>query len=60
MRRHRSFLLRCWNLGSQDERIEIEHVQSGTKTLAHSVADAVAWICAHDHEGTTSQREEDG
>lgn len=59
MRRHSSFLLRCWELGSQDERIEIKHVQSGTKTLARSVAAAVEWICAHDHTTATPQREEE-
>lgn len=47
-RRHSSFLLRCWDLGSTDERIEIEHVQSGTKMLARSVAAAIEWICASD------------
>lgn len=46
-RRHSSFLLRCWDLGSNDEeRIEIEHIQSGSKVLVRSVADATAWICA--------------
>lgn len=47
-RRHSSFLLRCWDLGGDDERIEIEHVQTGTKTLARSVGAAVEWICASD------------
>lgn len=46
-RRHTSFLLRCWDLGSDSERIEIEHVQSGTKVLAKSVGSAIEWICAH-------------
>ena len=47
MRRHNSFLLRCWDIGSEGkERIEIEHIQSGTKTLAKSVMDAVTWICS--------------
>lgn len=48
MRRHNSFLLRCWDLGSDSERIEIEHIQSGMKSLVKSVAAAVEWICAHD------------
>lgn len=48
MRRHNSFLLRCWDLGSEgEERIEIEHIQSGAKVLARSVADATEWICQH-------------
>jgi len=46
-RRHASFLVRCWDLGSDGERIEVEHIQSGTKTLARSVQDAVAWICSY-------------
>ena len=45
--RHSSFLLRCWDLGSESERIEIEHIQSGAKSLAKSVGAAVEWICGH-------------
>lgn len=48
MRRPNTFLLRCWQLGSQEERIQIEHVQSGTTTLVRSLAAALEWICAHD------------
>ncbi|HUG15263.1 MAG TPA: hypothetical protein VMM78_09615 [Thermomicrobiales bacterium] len=39
-----SFVVRCWHLGSRDERIEIEHVQSGRKQLARSTAEALDWI----------------
>lgn len=39
-----SFVVRCWQLGSRNERIEIEHVQSGRKRLAHSTAEAIDWI----------------
>ncbi len=46
-RQHASFLLRCWFLGSDSERIEIVHVQSGTKVLTRSVGSAIEWICAH-------------
>lgn len=46
-RRHSSFLLRCWDLGSDGERIEAEHIQSGRKLLATSVAAATEWIRAH-------------
>lgn len=53
-RRHSSFLVRCWNPGSDDEeRIEIEHIQSGAKTLARSVADATEWIRAQCGERST-------
>ncbi|CAN5594856.1 hypothetical protein BH24CHL1_BH24CHL1_04430 [soil metagenome] len=55
MRRHSSFLLRCWEMGGESERIEVEHIQSGTKVLAKSVADAVEWICARD--GTAAPQE---
>ena len=55
MRRHSSFLLRCWELGSGGEWIEIEHIQSGTKVLARSVADAVEWIC---EQGDTAAQQE--
>ncbi len=57
MHRHSSFLLRCWNLGSQDERIEIKHVQSGTKTLVRSVPAVVEWICGRDTRCVTQQGE---
>lgn len=61
-RRHVSFLLRCWNLGSGEERIEIEHIQSGRRMLATSVAAATEWICAHGDDVATHQedKEEDG
>ncbi len=63
MRRHSSFLLRCWDIGSDSERIEIEHIQSGRKTLATSIAAAVEWLCAHsgevaDQPNATSRRNE--
>lgn len=45
-RRHNSFLVRCWDLDSDTQRIEIEHIQSGRKVLAKSAAAAVEWICA--------------
>lgn len=44
----RSFLVRCWELADGDQRVEIEHIQSGKRTVATSVASAVAWICASD------------
>jgi hypothetical protein len=54
VRRHSSFLLRCWDLGRDgEERIEIEHIQSGTKAVARSVEAAVSWICEHGDEALT-------
>lgn len=56
MRRHSSFLLRCWEIGRDgEERIEIEHIQSGAKVLTRSVEAAVSWICAHGDEASTKQ-----
>lgn len=46
VRQHVSFLLRCWQLDQGQQRIEIEHIQSGERRLAHSVADALEWIYA--------------
>ena len=39
-----SFLLRYWRIGSGDERIEIEHIQSGERTHVTSLAAAIDWI----------------
>lgn len=38
-----SFLLRLWRT-TRSQRIEIEHIQSGEKGLAATVAEAVDWI----------------
>ncbi len=57
--RHTSFLLRCWDLGGDSERIEIEHVQSGTKTLAKSGGAAIEWICAHGNAASADESEPD-
>lgn len=50
MRRHSSFLLRCWDLDQSDERIEIEHIQDRSTTLVHSINAAVSWIRATHHD----------
>ena len=39
-----SFLLRCWHLGSGAERVEIEHIHSGERTVVASFEAAVAWM----------------
>ncbi len=41
----RSFLIRCWDLADGEQRIEIEHIQSGKRIVAMSAEIAVAWIC---------------
>ncbi|CAN5652886.1 hypothetical protein BH23CHL2_BH23CHL2_22140 [soil metagenome] len=56
VRQHSSVLLRCWDLGSDGERIEIEHIQTGTKVLVRSVAAAGEWIGAQGGDPATRQR----
>jgi hypothetical protein len=41
---HGSFLVRCWRRETGPERIEVEHIQSGEKTLVASLAEAAAWM----------------
>ena len=45
-RSYGSFLLRCWQR-DDEQRIEIEHIQSHERTRVATVAAAVEWICAH-------------
>lgn len=44
MRRYRSFLVRWWDLQSGERRIEVEHLQSGERTVVATTAAAVEWI----------------
>jgi hypothetical protein len=39
-----SFLVRLWHLESGGRRIEIEHITSGDRTIATSLADAWEWM----------------
>jgi hypothetical protein len=39
-----SFLLRCWWVGREEERFELEHIQSGERLVVASLADAYAWV----------------
>ena len=43
-RRYSSFLIRYWRLAGDKQRIEIEHIQSGDRMRAPSLAAAMAWI----------------
>ncbi len=45
-RTYGSFLLRCWRLDADEQRIEIEHIQSHQRIRVATVAAAVEWICA--------------
>lgn len=39
-----SFLIRRWWLANGEERVEIEHVQSGLRSVAPTIDEALAWI----------------
>jgi hypothetical protein len=41
---YQSFLVRLWNVGQENERIEIEHIQSGLKRVLLSRTEAVEWM----------------
>ena len=41
-----AFLVRCWQVGDGVQRIEVEHIQSGEKTVVASMAAALNWISA--------------
>ncbi len=43
-RAYSSFVLRCWRLSLDEQRIEIEHVQSGHRTRVAALDAAVDWI----------------
>lgn len=46
-RRFNSFLLRRWNRADGETRIEIEHIQQGTRVVVASTAAALRWIDRH-------------
>jgi hypothetical protein len=56
---YQSFLVRLWNLNDVNERIEIEHIQSGQKQVLHSRAEAVEWMRTIDLSLPGASREED-
>jgi hypothetical protein len=41
-----SYLLRWWHVGHGLERIEVEHIGSGTRTVVASLDEAMTWIAA--------------
>ena len=43
-RNHHSYVVRCRDLGTIDERIEIEHIQSGARTVVRSLEAAIVWL----------------
>jgi hypothetical protein len=42
--RYASFLIRCWRLGEEVERIKVEHIQSGESAQVTTIEAAFAWI----------------
>jgi hypothetical protein len=39
-----SFLLRHWHLGRGEQRFAVEHIQTGARTTATSLAEICSWI----------------
>lgn len=43
-RHYASFLIRCWRVDGQGERIRAEHIQSGETAQLDSLEELMAWI----------------
>jgi hypothetical protein len=43
-RQYNSFLIRCWYLDEREQRIKIEHIQSGEGTVVATLAAALTWL----------------
>lgn len=43
-RQYNSFLIRCWHLDEHEQRIKIEHIQSGEGTVVATLAAALTWL----------------
>jgi hypothetical protein len=46
VRQYGSFLLRCWTIDGREQRVEVEHVQSGAQSRFDSLDAAFTWIMA--------------
>lgn len=57
-RKYESYLLRSWRWTDGSQRMVIEHVQSGTRTVVASPSDAVAWITDQTSVVGEGQREQ--
>jgi len=42
-----SFLVRCWRVGGDERRIEVQHIQCGCRTRVASLVAAADWIDTH-------------
>ena len=60
VRHHFSFLVRWWLLDHGGSRIELEHIQSGARTIAGSPAEALAWMQATAASESGPSGSEDG
>jgi hypothetical protein len=54
-RRYGSFLIRYWRLEDGQERVEVEHLQSGGRRRAGSLPAIVAWIAERLEDPTAPQ-----
>lgn len=46
-RLYASFLIRCWLLDGGEQRIKVEHIQSGDSIQVATPTAAINWISAH-------------
>lgn len=46
-KRFNSYLLRFWDRADGERRIEIEHIQGGTRAVVASTTAALRWLDAH-------------
>ena len=42
-----SFLVRCWQMGRDQRRFEVEHIQSGERVVVGSLAALCDWVATH-------------
>ena len=45
-RQYTSFLIRCWRLDGEEQRIKVEHIGSGASTQAATLEAALGWMAA--------------
>jgi hypothetical protein len=55
-RQYHSFLIRYWYLDEHQQRIKIEHIQSGQATVVVTLADALIWLNEQLDGSMTHQR----
>lgn len=44
-RRRGTFLIQCWFLDDGAQRLVLEHIQSGERTVCTTMAAAIEWLC---------------